>query len=149
MYPVYLSHDVLKISSTKMSALLVRPHRVNKLRSRQNCRHFADDIFKWIFWNENVWISLTISLKCILNARINNIPALVQVMAWCRPGDKPLSEPMMVNLLRHICVTRPRWVKCGTITSFTIVFDIKFSNSLVIHVSCKRIQTKLLLRLGV
>ena len=26
-------------------------------------------------------------------------------------GDKPLSEPMMVSLLTHICVTRPQWVK--------------------------------------
>ena len=41
---------------------------------------------------------------------INNIPALVQKMAWRRLGDKPLSEPMMVNLLTHICVTRPQWV---------------------------------------
>ena len=31
-------------------------------------------------------------------------------MAWRRSGDKPLSEPMMVNLLTHICVTRPQWV---------------------------------------
>ena len=31
-------------------------------------------------------------------------------MAWRRPGDKPLSEPMMVRLLTHICVTRPQWV---------------------------------------
>ena len=36
--------------------------------------------------------------------------ALVQIMAWRRPGDKPLSEPMMVSLLTHICVTRPQWV---------------------------------------
>ena len=42
---------------------------------------------------------------------INNIPALVQIMAWRRPGDKPLSEPMVVSLLTHICVTRPQWVK--------------------------------------
>ena len=41
---------------------------------------------------------------------INNIPALVQIMAWRRPGDKPLSEPMMVRLLTHICVTWPQWV---------------------------------------
>ena len=39
------------------------------------------------------------------------IPALVQIMAWRRPGDKPLSEAMMVNLLTHICVSRPQWVK--------------------------------------
>ena len=27
---------------------------------------------------------------------IDNIPALVQIMAWRRLGDKPLSEPMIV-----------------------------------------------------
>ena len=43
---------------------------------------------------------------------INNIPALVQIMAWRQLGDKPLSEAMMVLLLTHICVTRPQWVKC-------------------------------------
>ena len=32
-------------------------------------------------------------------------------MAWRRPGDKPLSEPMMVRLKTHICVSRPQWVK--------------------------------------
>ena len=31
-------------------------------------------------------------------------------MAWRRPGDKPLSEAMMVSLLTHICVTQPQWV---------------------------------------
>ena len=36
---------------------------------------------------------------------------MIQIMAWRRPGDKPLSEPMMVSLLTHICVTRPQWVK--------------------------------------
>ena len=41
---------------------------------------------------------------------INNIPALVQIMAWRRSGDKPSSEPMMVSLPTHICVTRPQWV---------------------------------------
>ena len=32
-------------------------------------------------------------------------------MAWRRPGDKPLSEPMMVSLPTLMCVTRPQWVK--------------------------------------
>ena len=30
---------------------------------------------------------------------INNIPTLVQIMAWRRPGDKPLFEPMMVQIM--------------------------------------------------
>ena len=84
----------------------------NSLRPRQNGRHFADDIFKRIFLNENVRITIKISLKFVPKVRINNIPALVQIMAWRRPGDKPLSGPMMVSLLTHICVTRPQWVKC-------------------------------------
>ena len=57
-----------------------------------------------------VWIPIKISLRFVPNVRINNIPALIQIMAWCRPGDKPLSEPMMVSLLTHICVTRPQGV---------------------------------------
>ena len=83
---------------------------LNTLRPRQNGRHFADDTFKRIFLNENVRISLKISLKFLPRVRINNIPALVQIMAWRRPADKPLSKPMMVSLLTHICVTRPQWV---------------------------------------
>ena len=39
------------------------------------------------------------------------ISALVQIMAWRRQGDKPLSEPIMVSLLTHICVTRPQLLK--------------------------------------
>ena len=84
---------------------------INSLRPRPNRRHFADDIFKCIFENENEWISPRISLKFVPKVQINNIPALVQIMAWRRPGDKPLSEPMTVILSTHICVTRPQWVK--------------------------------------
>ena len=38
---------------------------------------------------------MKISLKFVPRGPINNIPALVQIMAWHRAGDKPLSEPMM------------------------------------------------------
>ena len=81
---------------------------VNTLRPRQNGRHSPNDTFKLIFLNENVRISIKISLKFVPKGPINKIPALVQIMAWRRPGDKPLSEPMMVRLLMHICVTRPQ-----------------------------------------
>ena len=43
-----------------------------------------------------MWID--ISLNFLPKGHINNIPALVQMMAWCWPGDKPFSEPMMVSL---------------------------------------------------
>ena len=84
---------------------------INSLRPRQNGRHFSDDIFKWIFVNGNIWISINISLELVRKGLINNTPALVLITAWHRPGDQPLSEPMLVISLNHICVTRPQWVK--------------------------------------
>ena len=83
----------------------------NTLRPRQHGRHFADDTFKRILLNENVGMSVKISLNFVPKGPINNIPVLVQIMAWRRPGDKPLSEAMMVNLPMHICITQPQWVK--------------------------------------
>ena len=83
----------------------------NTLRPRQNDRHFRYDIFKCTFLNENEWIALKVSLKFVRKGQIDNIPSLLQIMAWRRPGDKPLSEAMMISLLMHICVTRLQWVK--------------------------------------
>ena len=83
---------------------------LNTLRPRQDGRHFPDDIFICISLNENEWHSIKTSLKFVPKVPIDNIPALVQIMVWHRPGDKPLSEPMMVVLPTHVCVTRPQWV---------------------------------------
>ena len=51
--------------------------KVNTLRPRENGSHFADDILKCIFLNENVWIPIEISLKFVPKGPIDNIPALV------------------------------------------------------------------------
>ena len=67
--------------------------------------------FQMHFPESTCKISITISLKFVAKGPVNYIAALVQIMAWHRPADKPLSEPMMVSLLTHICVTRPQWVK--------------------------------------
>ena len=55
--------------------------------------------FKCIFFklNENDEIPIRISPKFVPTSAINNKPALVQVMAWCRTGDKPLPEPMLTK----------------------------------------------------
>ena len=68
----------------------------------------TDDICKSIFLNENLEILIKILLKFVPRGPINNIPALIQIMAWRRPGNKPLSELMMDSSLMHKCVTRPQ-----------------------------------------
>ena len=113
--------------------MIKRQNNINTLRLRQNGRHFANDIFNCIFMNENVWIPIKISLKFVPKSPIKTIPALVQIMAWRRPGDKPLSEPMMVNLLTHICVTRPQWVE-----SISFSCDVWASDDWLVCTICFR-----------
>ena len=75
---------------------------INTLRPGQDGRLFKDDIFTCIFINENYCILIKFSLKYVRKDPIDNNPALVQIMAWCRSGYKSLAQPMMVNLLTHI-----------------------------------------------
>ena len=84
--------------------------RLNTLRPRQNGRHFPEDIFKWIFLNENVWIWIKFSLKLVPKGQINNISALVQIMAWHQSGDKPYCLNQWWLVYWHVCITRLKWV---------------------------------------
>ena len=87
---------------------------LNTLMARQHGRCFTD-IFKCIILNENEWILIKMSMKFVPKGPINNIAALIQVMAWCWSGNKPLSQPMVIRLplnelthlplVPHICVS--------------------------------------------
>ena len=100
MEPIYIEELVIAIVlRATVTQLIGRQERYklsfaqfDTLRPRQNGRHFAD---------EYVWIPIKISLKIVSKCLINNNPALVQIMAWRRPGDKPLSETIMVSLQTH------------------------------------------------
>ena len=59
---------------------------VDTLRPRQNGLHFVGEIFKRIILKENVWIPIKFSIKLVHKGLINNIPALVKIMAWYRPS---------------------------------------------------------------
>ena len=67
-----------------------------------------DGIFKCIFFYEIIPIQL--SLKFVLKSPVDDKPALVMVIAWHRPGDKPLPEPMMAQLTDAYMPHLGRWV---------------------------------------
>ena len=79
-------------------------------RNKMTAIH-TDDIFKRIFVNEKYCILIRISLKFVAKGQIYNIPALVQIMTWCRPGAKPSFEAMVAYLPTHIRITWCQWVK--------------------------------------
>ena len=70
---------------------------ISILNPRQNGHHFEDDIFMCIFAKKGVCVPIKISLKFVPKGPII-IPALVHIMAWCRPGDKPFFEPVVISL---------------------------------------------------
>ena len=80
-------------------------------------KHIEDDT-KWPpfhrrhfqVWIKSLWISINITLKFVPKGPTNNILALVQILAWRWPGDKALSESMVVNLPTLICVIWLQWV---------------------------------------
>ena len=71
----------------------------------------ADDIFKCIFLNEIDKIPIQLSLKFVPRSPIDNKPALVQVMAWSRTGDKPLPVPMLTQFTDAYMRHWGRWIK--------------------------------------
>ena len=88
------SHVGLIYLSTASSSKhhgLQQPYIVT-MRLWQNGHHFPDDIFKCIFLTKKV----EFSFRFVANGPINNKSALVQKMSWYQPGDKPLSEPIMI-----------------------------------------------------
>ena len=58
---------------------------------------------------------------------------MAQIMAWRRPGNKPLSEPMVVSLSKHICVTRPQLV--NIMKNIAFLFNHR-TNSFIICLFC-------------
>ena len=111
-YPISLVwiDDWRKLHVIVEGAMQLTNTNLNTLRPRQNGHHFPDDIFQWIFLNESVWISINISLKFVPRDPINNIPTLVKVMAWRRPGASHYLNQWLLDLPTYICVTRPEWV---------------------------------------
>ena len=83
----------------------------------------ADDIFKCIFLDENDRILIQISVKFVPKSPIDNTPVLVQVMAWHRLGDKPLSEPMLTRVTDAYMRHQGKTLHCHTMFHFTDYVD--------------------------
>ena len=72
---------------------------LNTSPPRQNGCYFTADIFKCIFMNKNFVFRFKSHWNLFLRAQFNNKSVLLQVMAWCRIGDKPLSQPMITQFI--------------------------------------------------
>ena len=113
------------------AAIMSRPQCVDSFSPGQNGRHLPEDIIKCVYMNEKLYISIHISLKFVHKGPIDNIPALVQIMAWRRPGDKPLSEPMLTQITYAYMWHLGRWVKLRS-HEISFVHNICFSCSIVL-----------------
>ena len=67
------------------------------LRPEQNGWYFADNFFNGVFMKEYFWILTEISLKFVPHSSINDKSVMIQIMAWCQTGDRPLPEQMKTD----------------------------------------------------
>ena len=116
---------VMLESPTKSCWSLMKHWKVNSSPPGQNGHRFTDDIFRCIFMNEKFCIVIKNSVKFVPKYPVDNIPELVQIIAWRRIGEKPLSDQYWPNPITHICGTRGRWVKKSNvfIEEKAFVFD--------------------------
>ena len=100
----------------------------NILRPRQYGRHFAHDIFKCIF------VMKIYEFRSGFHWRLFLSFELTILKHWCRSGDKPLSEPIMVSLLTHIFGTRTQLINvAGTLHFGWSIMYLITSNDYHIH----------------
>ena len=97
--------------------------RFNTLRQRQNGHRFADYSSQCVLLIENICITMNIWFTFVLKGLSNNIPASVPIMAFRRPGDKPLFEAMMVRLPKHVCVNWPQWDNITPIPLTAVAYE--------------------------
>ena len=81
-----------------------RSHLLNPLRPRQNGRPFRRRHFRTHFWGWNNSIPIEISRKFVPRGPINNIPALVQIMAWRRPVYGRICATYGLVELKHVAL---------------------------------------------
>ena len=99
------SSSLLPNTSTSMNHVLFKVSLTHWGRDKMAA------IFQTTFSNAFPWMKMCefrLRFHWILFPMVQ-LTTLVQIMAWLQPGDKPLSEPMMVSLLTHICITRPQY----------------------------------------
>ena len=122
---------VYQYSFMRALSVVPLPEVVNSSPAEQKGHHFADDNFKRIFVNEMFFISMWISMKLVSKGPIHDIPALVQIMAWRRPGDKPLSEPMLAQFTNAYMRHKGGWISSlgpWNCMSFRKYANCQFSN---------------------
>ena len=88
-------------------------HCLHTMRPRQNGRHFPDYLFKCIFLNDRLWISIKIPLKLVSKGPVNNIPGF-----GSDNGLVPTRRQAIIwtnDILTQICVTRPKGVNLAQI----------------------------------
>ena len=77
--------QVFLLAATELHPINIL-HIYHDMEPKLNVRHFADDIFKSSFLNENIWIWIKISVKFVSKGQINDVPVLVQILALTNDG---------------------------------------------------------------
>ena len=105
----FLTHYGMLVHTADVAFSILRPRQMAIISQTP----FSNAFLHFLEW-KGMNFYFKKSVKFVRKDPINHIPAFVKILAWCRPGDKPLSETMVVRLQTYICVTRPQCVSKST-----------------------------------
>ena len=149
--PMYVSSLNIRYTPNKIHATIYRKFpgcRYVRQGQHQWLTHWGRDkiaaifqttFLKWIFMDEGVWISIEMSLTFIPKGPVNNIPALVQIMAWRRPSDN--------HCLNECCLVYRRIYASLGLNEFSQLLVVWFWLEMVLPL-CPHITGDLNLSLG-
>ena len=109
IWEMLFANSEISLTEELMNKALLTSHFWSGMIWLWSLTQWGRDIFKCIFFNENVWISIQISLKFVPKGPINNIPHWVRL--WLDAGRATshyLNKWWLVYW--HICITWPQWV---------------------------------------
>ena len=128
-HPSHRNHRIQKPSPIKRIVTTATHNTCSIiLRVIQNGHHLADDIFNVIFANANF-------IEVCIGVPFDNKAVLVQIMAWCLAGDKPLFETMMAySSMMYMCTQSQCCISHKICTRFSYAFVLLW---LISSVQCK------------
>ena len=84
-------------------------------------------------WMKIYEISSRFCWNLFLRVPLKIFKKLVEMIACCQPGNKPLSEPKIVKLQMHRCIMRTQWLK--TLSSQKPMINLPLGYTIIIDIT--------------
>ena len=103
---MYISDCMIHVTNL----LIIYQTNYEHIEAKTKWPHFEQDIFKFIYLNDNCCILIQIILKFVPKGLAIHIHASVQKMAYVNQATSHYRNKRRPSLLTHVCINRSQWI---------------------------------------